>query len=146
MKSAGKTLRQVANADKVVAVGATNESDGADVDAPLYTFVVPSNEWSSRITRDVPFPEPLTAVNPETGALGPAYSAQLQFYLGAAGTGAPIHYHGPAINSLAYGEKVGLHILALSCLEGALMWQFVCYYRNGLSFRQTIRFTQPFQP
>lgn len=113
MKSAGKTLRQVANADKVVAVGSTKDSDGTEVDAPLYTFVVPSNEWSSRITRDVPFPEPLTAINPETGAVAPAYSAQLQFYLGAAGTGAPIHYHGPAINSLAYGEKVGLHIMTV---------------------------------
>lgn len=106
VKSAAKTLRQVANADKVITIGSVENRDGADADVPLYTFVVPSNEWSSRITRDVPFPEPLTAVNPETGALGPAYSAQLQFYLGAAGTGAPIHYHGPAINSLAYGEKV----------------------------------------
>ena len=35
-----------------------------------------------------------------------AYSFELQFYLGPAGTGAPVHFHGHAINTLAYGEKV----------------------------------------
>mmetsp|Transcript_10934 Transcript_10934/g.11355 ORF Transcript_10934/g.11355 Transcript_10934/m.11355 type:complete len:102 (-) Transcript_10934:61-366(-) len=29
----------------------------------------------------------------------------MQFYLGSSGTGAPVHYHGHAVNSLAYGEK-----------------------------------------
>jgi hypothetical protein len=37
-----------------------------------------------------------------------SYSYELQFYLGSAGTGAPVHYHGHAINTLAYGEKVNI--------------------------------------
>jgi hypothetical protein len=35
-----------------------------------------------------------------------AYSYELQFYWGGPGTGAPVHFHGPAINMLAHGEKV----------------------------------------
>ncbi len=31
---------------------------------------------------------------------------EMQFYLGGKGTGAPVHYHGHAVNSLAFGEKV----------------------------------------
>jgi hypothetical protein len=42
------------------------------------------------------------AVDPATGS----WSFEIQFYLGAAGTGAPVHFHGHAINTLAYGEKV----------------------------------------
>lgn len=68
--------------------------------------------------RDVPLPEPLVVERPSDDKkksssvnIVPAYGHQLQFYLGAAGTGAPVHYHGPAINTLAYGEKVCLKLL-----------------------------------
>ena len=37
---------------------------------------------------------------------GIAKDIELQFYLGPAGSGAPPHFHGHAVNSLAYGEKV----------------------------------------
>lgn len=109
MKTLSKTMRQVANADRVVRLeelSPTNSSSSSDGDIPLYTFVIPSAEWSPRISKEIPFPEAIIVPNQETGQLMAAYSTQLQFYLGAAGTGAPIHYHGPAINTLAYGEKV----------------------------------------
>ncbi len=103
-----KSLRQVANAERVLNLSeiANTTDSTSQENIPLYTFLVPSPEWSARISQEVPLPEPLLTYNVQTGELAPAYSAQLQFYLGAAGTGAPIHYHGPAINSLAYGEKV----------------------------------------
>jgi hypothetical protein len=32
-------------------------------------------------------------------------SMQPQFFLGAAGTGAPVHFHGDAWNAIAFGAK-----------------------------------------
>jgi hypothetical protein len=31
---------------------------------------------------------------------------ELQLYLGPTGSGAPVHFHTHAVNTLAYGEKV----------------------------------------
>lgn len=125
----------MANADRVINIAQQNglPADATDSSAvptladdkiPLYTFVVPSNEWSQRIMRDVPLPEPLVVERPSDDKkksssvnIVPAYGHQLQFYLGAAGTGAPVHYHGPAINTLAYGEKVCLKLLLLFCFS-----------------------------
>lgn len=72
---------------------------------PMYAFGVPGNDWGKRFMSEVPIPEPLLS---DQNTTAPVYGVQLQYYLGAAGTGAPVHYHGPAINSLAYGEKVSL--------------------------------------
>jgi oxalate decarboxylase/phosphoglucose isomerase-like protein (cupin superfamily) len=44
---------------------------------------------------------------------GLVLDTEMQFYLGSVGTGAPVHYHGHAVNSMAYGEKVrGAHLCA----------------------------------
>ena len=73
------------------ASGATPES------SPLYAFNVALPAWRERIDQDVGVPSLLH---------GLISDYELQFYLGEAGTGAPVHYHGHAVNSLAHGEKV----------------------------------------
>jgi len=82
---------------------------------PLYTFCTPSEQWKSKLYRDVPIPRSLRRQqnsndDSEIGtvdATSSSWSFELQFYLGSAGTGAPVHFHGHALNTLAYGEKVG---------------------------------------
>jgi hypothetical protein len=75
-----------------------NGDDGVDPnEPPLYAFNVPVGRWRERMLADVELPDILQ---------GLVADAELQFYLGAAGTGAPVHYHGHAVNSLAHGEKV----------------------------------------
>lgn len=115
-----KTLKQVAKGNAVVnlsllhspssAVDSKDESEQQQQQMPsglpMYAFGVPGNDWGKRFMSEVPIPEPLLT---DTNATLPAYEVQLQYYLGAAGTGAPVHYHGPAINSLAYGEKVSCY-------------------------------------
>lgn len=48
-------------------------------------------------------------------------AAEIQFYLGPAGSGAPAHYHGHAVNSLAYGEKVAFLDSNCSSMEVSYM-------------------------
>eukprot|EP00599_Poterioochromonas_sp_BG-1_P011878 CAMPEP_0173160326 /NCGR_PEP_ID=MMETSP1105-20130129/17764_1 /TAXON_ID=2985 /ORGANISM="Ochromonas sp., Strain BG-1" /LENGTH=770 /DNA_ID=CAMNT_0014079181 /DNA_START=81 /DNA_END=2393 /DNA_ORIENTATION=+ len=91
---------------------------------PNYVFVTPPAQWGNRFPKDIPIPKPLIlpleeegssasfsynlhaiASNTQSHGKNKTYSFELQFYLGSAGTGAPVHYHGHAINTLAYGEK-----------------------------------------
>jgi hypothetical protein len=105
-------MKDVANSDQVV----TSGKDASErVSVPLYTFTTASAQWSQKLNKDVPFPEPILAKESSgsdgtkaspSGEKKAAYSHELQFYLGPAGTGAPVHFHGHAINTLAYGEKV----------------------------------------
>jgi hypothetical protein len=94
---------------------------------PNYVFLTPPNFWGKKFQEDVPTPRPLIvgkensnlsasfnlsqiATSVQTNAKNvTSYSYELQFYFGSAGTGAPVHYHGHAINTLAYGEKVNIN-------------------------------------
>lgn len=81
---------------------------------PLYTFSTPSQQWSKQLQQVVSVPEsmlckssmrdcfPFGDFSEETSS----WNYEIQFYLGAAGTGSPVHFHGHALNTLAYGEKV----------------------------------------
>mmetsp|Transcript_19810 Transcript_19810/g.33321 ORF Transcript_19810/g.33321 Transcript_19810/m.33321 type:complete len:692 (+) Transcript_19810:81-2156(+) len=71
--------------------------DGVD-EPPLYAFSTASPAWREQIEDDIGLPALL-----EGGGL--LQDVEMQFYLGPMGTGAPMHYHGHAVNSLAYGEK-----------------------------------------
>ncbi len=104
-------MKDVANSDQVVTSGL---DAGERISVPLYTFTTASPQWSQKLNKDVPFPEPILSKesakentkSASTAEKKAAYSFELQFYLGPAGTGAPVHFHGHAINTLAYGEKV----------------------------------------
>ena len=50
-------------------------------------------------------PEVLAAVPKSLDWLHSATMSAPQFYLGGAGSGAPVHFHGDAWNALAYGAK-----------------------------------------
>lgn len=82
---------------------------------PMYTFCTPSAQWSHKLLRKVPVPRPISrrlgAAEEDSGvgavnADSDSWNFEIQFYLGPAGSGAPVHYHGHAINTMAYGEKV----------------------------------------
>jgi hypothetical protein len=99
-------------------------NETGDYLVPNYVFLTPPNHWPKRFVEEVPIPKPLILNSP--ASLPPSsynlsaiagstlqqhgnyvtYSFELQFYLGAAGSGAPVHYHGHAINTLVYGKKV----------------------------------------
>jgi len=66
---------------------------------PGYAFNVALPQWKEKIETAVGLPSVLN---------GLVKDVEMQFYLGGAGTGAPVHYHGHAVNSLAHGEKVCL--------------------------------------
>lgn len=76
-------------------------------EAPQYVFTVSSNQFKSMLDKDAPAPSFLQFKS------GSAFaeldlsegSVAVQFYLGPAGSGAPVHFHGHAVNTLAYGEK-----------------------------------------
>lgn len=62
---------------------------------PSYAFSTPSQAWQARLLKDAPLP-----------SFAPrGSSSEFQFYLGPAGSGAPMHFHGHAINTMAFGEK-----------------------------------------
>uniref|UniRef100_A0A7S3GSE1 JmjC domain-containing protein n=1 Tax=Spumella elongata TaxID=89044 RepID=A0A7S3GSE1_9STRA len=94
------TIRQVANSPDTA-------------EAPLYTFCTPSPQWAPRLLTDVPVPRSIHRLKGREGDSGvgeidpvlASWNLEIQFYLGAAGTGAPVHFHGHALNTLAYGEK-----------------------------------------
>lgn len=60
-----------------------------------YIFTTPQANWEDMIRRDAPPPNIIPS----------SIQTEIQFYLGPVGSGAPVHFHGHAINSLAYGEK-----------------------------------------
>jgi hypothetical protein len=96
------------------APGGQQDLGGGDRSVPAYTFCTPSAQWSQRLLSEVPVPGCIArsdnpAEDSGVGSMDPASASwpfEIQFYLGSANTGAPVHFHGPAINSLAYGEKV----------------------------------------
>lgn len=89
IKSVFSTLKEVALTSSVVV-----NSSGT----PMYAFMVPTGAWKSKMIRDLPPPHVIASTKHN-------YSYELQFYLGGSGTGAPVHYHGHAINVLSYGVK-----------------------------------------
>jgi len=73
-----------------------NNNNDAKHASPSYAFATPHSSWQEKIREDAPTPTflPLEKDNSE-----------IQFYLGPAGSGAPAHFHGHAVNTLAYGAK-----------------------------------------
>lgn len=70
---------------------------------------------SSSLKSEAPLPSFLNGI---------AEDFELQFYLGSAGTGAPPHFHGHAVNSLAYGEKVCVTIYCVSLIVFVKLIEF----------------------
>lgn len=71
-----------------------------------YAFTTAPPEWNQKMSRDVgvpPFVE-YSALD-KGGNLIRNTNIELQFYLGPAGSGAPMHIHGHAVNTMAYGKK-----------------------------------------
>jgi hypothetical protein len=83
--------------------------------SPAYVFTVASNSLQRKLQTDAPVPPEFdfhvedgnTVVSHQQshGSGGVVDNVALQFYLGPAGSGAPVHYHGHAVNTLAYGMK-----------------------------------------
>jgi hypothetical protein len=71
--------------------------DGSSLRPPSYAFSVAPPKWRNKLESDIEMPQFLYSL---------ATDSEMQFYLGAPGTGAPAHYHGHAVNTLVYGEKV----------------------------------------
>eukprot|EP00595_Chromulina_sp_UTEXLB2642_P001607 CAMPEP_0196763240 /NCGR_PEP_ID=MMETSP1095-20130614/3677_1 /TAXON_ID=96789 ORGANISM="Chromulina nebulosa, Strain UTEXLB2642" /NCGR_SAMPLE_ID=MMETSP1095 /ASSEMBLY_ACC=CAM_ASM_000446 /LENGTH=359 /DNA_ID=CAMNT_0042115995 /DNA_START=665 /DNA_END=1744 /DNA_ORIENTATION=- len=83
------SLRDIANISELI-----------DDQAPVYAFSTPSNKWLHKIQEDIAVPDCISgSVSYSKG------NVEVQFYLGPKGSGAPVHFHGHAVNSLAYGEK-----------------------------------------
>lgn len=84
-------------------------------DPPLYAFNVPMPQWKERMQRSIFLPSVLRGLVTDT---------EMQFYLGGVGTGAPVHFHGHAVNSMAYGEKVSCpsHLCLPSFLTNRQRW------------------------
>jgi hypothetical protein len=89
--------------------------------SPSYAFSTPGSTWKSKLQKDALLPpfllESLKVLGKtvdedeiksksyiESQKIG-STSWEIQFYLGPAGSGAPVHFHGHAVNSLAYGQK-----------------------------------------
>lgn len=134
-----KSLKDIATSDQMVTIAkdVNNNSEGNGTQQiPLYAFQTPSPQWQKRLTRDVPVPEPLFGIQKSITEIAP-YQHEVQFYLGSAGTGAPTHYHGHAINSLAYGEKVSVYyflsniICMVNCFK--IRNGFYCLPKKGFT-------------
>ena len=84
-----------------------NESNNGDnndsIQPPVYAFSALRSK-EDPISLDAPPPPCLNAVSRISAT---------QFYLGCAGSGAPSHFHGSAVNVLAYGKKVSNEYLYL---------------------------------
>ena len=80
---------------------------GAAENATMYAFLTEfaqeNPEFLDAIGGIPDFIRGLTGVRLDSGQ--PGQSERLQFYLGGSGTGAPLHYHGNAVNLLAHGRK-----------------------------------------
>ena len=122
-KSSSASLSELASASSSVSETqgylsglADSTSRGDDSTRPLYTFSTPSPQWEKLLRETVSIPESMRCTDTHDGddcsvmgifdSTTSAWYHEIQFYLGAAGTGSPIHFHGHAINTLAYGEKV----------------------------------------
>ena len=77
-------------------MGHSNEARGAQ----SYAFTVAMRDWHDDLQRDAPPPPWLQELLDAFGG-----SQETQFFLGPTGSGAPVHYHGHAVNVLAYGAK-----------------------------------------
>lgn len=90
MSSGSMTMAELAN------MGHSHEARGAQ----SYAFTVAMRDWHGDLQRDAPPPPWLQELLDAFGG-----SQETQFFLGPAGSGAPVHYHGHAVNVLAYGAK-----------------------------------------
>jgi hypothetical protein len=120
------TLQQVADFNEPP--GKEGDQDGkAPAAAPAYVFTVASNSLQRKLAKDAPVPNALNfqVENGDTIVTsrnkGEEGNVALQFYLGPMGSGAPVHYHGHAANTLAYGMKVR-YIHFHQVLECDLFW------------------------
>lgn len=106
------TMEEMANDVSVSSVSlkgmkaSTNSDLNSDSDASaeyLYAF---TTELSGKLSTDIPIPTSIkqSAVD-ASGNLEENSDVELQFYLGPAGSGAPMHFHGNALNTMAYGMK-----------------------------------------
>lgn len=88
-------------ATKGISADVTTDSD--EDSEYLYTF---TTQLSAKLSQDIPVPSCIkdSAIDAD-GNLVPNSDVELQFYLGPAGSGAPMHVHGNALNTLAYGMK-----------------------------------------
>lgn len=75
-------------------------SIGKSKHPPLYVFTTPSSAWHKKLLEDAPIP---SFVHSKESPI--IIDVETQFYLGSKGTGAPVHFHGAAINILAFGMK-----------------------------------------
>lgn len=73
-----------------------NQNATAPQNSPSYAFTTPNPRWSKQLRDDCPLPSFVPVADA---------SDEIQFYLGPAGSGAPMHFHGHAVNTLAFGEK-----------------------------------------
>ncbi len=145
IRAAQSTLREVVemqdkNAKKNVSVKTGSKSSASDAQptAPLYTFCTPSQQWSAQLLADAPVPVCLVrsasdeSLNSKIGDYSEAevegdssrpssWQYEIQFYLGQRDTGAPVHFHGHAVNTLVYGEKV-----CYLCFAAGLIAFLVC--------------------
>lgn len=69
---------------------------------PDYAFTTPSPRWRAQLSKDCPLPDyvPISSTTQGSGS-----DREIQFFLGPAGSGAPVHFHGHAVNTMAFGEK-----------------------------------------
>ena len=83
-------------------IEATNES----VTEYYYAFTTPFPQWTKKLSKDVGVPPNIQYSSVDAdGELQENKNIELQFYLGPAGSGAPMHFHGHALNTLAYGME-----------------------------------------
>lgn len=87
------TMRAVAEMQQAEEKGSSSASSFT----ANYAFSTAPPAWQQRLWTDAPLPSFVPLAGQQ--------NAELQFYLGPGGSGAPMHFHGHAVNSLAYGEK-----------------------------------------
>ena len=112
------TPSQMATLKEVADMGGTASLSSA---SPSYAFSVPGGTWKTKLQKDAILPsfllESLKKLGKkidESEIKSKSYienqkmgstSWEIQFYLGPAGSGAPVHFHGHAVNTLSYGQK-----------------------------------------
>lgn len=75
-------------------------------DAPAEEGSVPNYVFTTAALKSASWQRNMQGDAPPPPCLSGLQDVVLQFYLGPAGSGAPVHFHGHAINSLAFGEKL----------------------------------------
>lgn len=157
-------MKQVLTTMKEVAQAQQHSTAGQGRDVPLYTFCTPSAQWASKLLADAPVPrcirrggthseEGQEEQDSGVGAVDAEHESwpfEIQFYLGSAGTGAPAHFHGHAINSLAYGEKVNLPqnsvVARIRFGVNYCIFLMTCCPRSGCCTRRCTPSTAPRRP